>query len=148
MNPAVEKMLAQYPRASTDDYVHALREIFQEIALCGLWRGKFFERGAFYGGTALRVLHGLERFSEDMDFSLLAPDPNFDLAPYCTMMERELRAFGFQVEVEVKRKTARSAVESAFLKANTLEQLLLIAAGADVARALPSGQRLNFNLQS
>ena len=81
MNPAIAAMLQKYDRRSVDDHVNALREIFQEIALCGLWRGKFFEKAAFYGGTALRVLYGLPRFSEDMDFSLLAPDPGFDYGP-------------------------------------------------------------------
>ena len=81
-----------------------LREVFQELALLGLWRGKFFEHAAFYGGTALRILHGLDRFSEDMDFSLLTPDPGFDLAPYCGTIEKELEAWGFPVRVDVKEK--------------------------------------------
>jgi len=63
--------LARYSFASNEDKLRALREILQETALLGLWRGKFFEHAAFYGGTALRVLYGLDRFSEDMDFSLL-----------------------------------------------------------------------------
>lgn len=90
MNRVVVAMLEKYDRRSLDDHLNAMREILQEIALCGLWRGKFFERAAFYGGTALRVLHGLDRFSEDMDFSLITPDKSFDLAPYCAFMEDEL----------------------------------------------------------
>ena len=81
MNRAIASMLERYQRRSLDDHVNALREIVQEIALCELWRGKFFEHAAFYGGTALRVLFGLDRFSEDMDFSLLAPEHGFDLSP-------------------------------------------------------------------
>ncbi|MFU8857321.1 MAG: nucleotidyl transferase AbiEii/AbiGii toxin family protein [Deferrisomatales bacterium] len=147
MNPAVAAMLRKYERRSVDDHVNALREIFQEIALCGLWRGKFFERAAFYGGTALRVLYGLDRFSEDMDFSLLTPDPHFDLGPYCAMMERELRAWGFSTRVEKKEKSAESAVESAFLKANTAEQLLLIEAGEEIAGAIHRGQNLRIKVE-
>jgi predicted nucleotidyltransferase component of viral defense system len=147
MNPAVAAMLRKYERRSVDDHVNALREIFQEIALCGLWRGKFFERAAFYGGTALRVLYGLDRFSEDMDFSLLTPDPNFDLGPYCAMMERELRTWGFSTRVEKKEKSAESAVESAFLKANTAEQLLLIEAGEEIAGAIHRGQNLRIKVE-
>ena len=82
MNPAIAGMLERYERRSVADHVNALREIFQEIALCGLWRAKFHEKAAFYGGTALRVLYGLDRFSEDMDFSLLVPDDRFNLKPY------------------------------------------------------------------
>ncbi len=71
MNEAVRQMLAAYEVRSVQDSLWALREVMQEIALLGLWRGKFFEKAAFYGGTALRVLHGLDRYSEDLDFSLL-----------------------------------------------------------------------------
>jgi len=125
-------MLERYERRSVDDHINALREILQEISLCGLWRAKFFERAAFYGGTALRVLYGLDRFSEDMDFSLLAPADDFDLAPYCAAVKEELHAWGFPAIVGVKRKTARSAVESAFLKANARQLLLTIEAGGEL----------------
>ena len=147
MNNAVAAMLAKYDLQSADDHVNALREIFQEIALCGLWRGKFFERAAFYGGTALRVLYGLDRFSEDMDFSLLAPDDRFDLASYCSFVEEELTSWGFAASVEQKEKTAESAVESAFLKANTREQLLVIDAGSAVAAAIHGGSRLKIKIE-
>jgi len=69
MNEAIRQMLSAYEIKSLEDSLRALREIMQEIALLGLWRGKFFEKAAFYGGTALRVLYGLDRFSEDLDFS-------------------------------------------------------------------------------
>lgn len=78
MNDAISRMLAKYRLETLDDHLRALREILQEIALLGLWRSKFFEHGAFCGGTALRILHGLDRFSEDLDFSLLAPTPGFE----------------------------------------------------------------------
>ena len=126
MNPAIETMLARYSFASNEDKLRALREILQETALLGLWRGKFFEHAAFYGGTALRVLYGLDRFSEDMDFSLLKPDPGFRLEPYCGFIKDELTAFGFTADIEVKKKAGGGQVKSAFLKADTLEQLLVI----------------------
>jgi len=90
MNSAIQSMLQKYAPKSSDEYNHALREILQELALCGLWRAKFFEHALFYGGTALRVLHGLDRFSEDMDFSLLTPDERFELAPYGMAVTEEL----------------------------------------------------------
>ncbi|MFA6434512.1 MAG: nucleotidyl transferase AbiEii/AbiGii toxin family protein [Elusimicrobiales bacterium] len=135
MNPAIEAMLSRYPRVSNADKLRALREILQETALLGLWRGKFFERAAFYGGTALRVLYGLDRFSEDMDFSLLKPDPDFRLEPYCGFIKDELRAFGFTAEMAVKQKAPGGHIKSAFLKANTLEQLLVI--GMEGDREMP-----------
>jgi predicted nucleotidyltransferase component of viral defense system len=139
MNPAIAAMLERYERRSADDHVNAVREILQEIALCGLWRARFFEHAAFYGGTALRVLYGLDRFSEDMDFSLRSPAADFDLARYCGAVAEELRAWGFAAAVEVKQKTARSAIESAFLKANTRQLLLTIEAGQ--AAAVIHGRR-------
>lgn len=135
MNPAIETMLARYSFASNEDKLRALREILQETALLGLWRGKFFEHAAFYGGTALRVLYGLDRFSEDMDFSLVKPDPDFRLEPYCGFIKDELKAFGFTAEMVVKKKTSGGQVKSAFLKAATLEQLLVI--GQEGERGLP-----------
>ena len=147
MNGAVQNMLEGYECRSAGDYENALREIFQEIALLGLWRGKFFEHAAFYGGTALRILHGLDRFSEDMDFSLTTPDLSFDFAPYCAFVEKELAAWGFPVKVEVKHKTADSAIESAFLKAETLKQMMLVEAPANVVGGLHRNQVLKIKVE-
>ena len=147
MNPALQEMLSKYPRGSADESVNALREVLQELALLGLWRGKFFEQAAFYGGTALRILYGLDRFSEDMDFSLLRPDADFSLERYLPFVERELQSWGFHASVEVKAKTTDSAVESAFLKANTREQLLVIEAEEEVAAGVHPGQVLRVKFE-
>jgi len=66
-----DTMLSRYEIKTNDDYTNALHEVMQQIALAGLYRGGFFEHAAFYGGTCLRIFHQLERFSQDMDFSLL-----------------------------------------------------------------------------
>ena len=126
MHNAIETMLNKYQCVTETDYLNALKEIFQEIALLGLWRAKFFEHAAFYGGTALRILYRLDRFSEDMDFSLLVPNKDFKLDKYNMAIADELNAFGFNVEVITKLKNHESAIESAFIKANTIEQLLAI----------------------
>jgi len=112
----VEQMLSRYP---ADERRHALREVMQEIALAGLQRAGFFEKAAFYGGTCLRIFHGLPRFSEDLDFSLLSPEPGFSLAPYFQSMREEFHAFGFEVDIAERQKVAASAVVSAFLKEST-----------------------------
>lgn len=147
MNQAVNDMLARYDCQTADDYVNALREIFQELALLGLWRGKFFEHAAFYGGTALRILYGLPRFSEDLDFSLLTSKPDFDFTPYCACIERELEAWGFPVTVQVKEKRVDSAIKSAFLKAGTVEQLLLIEAPAAVTGRMHKDQIIRIKVE-
>ncbi|MBC8180235.1 nucleotidyl transferase AbiEii/AbiGii toxin family protein, partial [candidate division KSB1 bacterium] len=74
MNDAVRIMLTRYKCRSLNEYKNALKEIIQEITLLALWRSKYFEKAAFYGGSALRILYGLDRFSEDLDFSLLKKD--------------------------------------------------------------------------
>lgn len=147
MQGAIAQMLAKYACKSADGYVQALREILQEIALLGLWRSKFFEHAAFYEDTALRILYGLDRFSEDLDFSLLKPVEDFDLESYSKSLEKELVAFGFDVKVEVKNKSSETAVQSAFLKGNTANQLLVIQAGQEVVREIPPGQLVKIKLE-
>jgi len=141
MNEAIVRMLDRYQCRSVEDYVRALREILQEVALLGLWRSKFFEKAAFCGGTALRILYGLDRFSEDLDFSLLKPMPDFDLSRYVGALDREVRSLGFEASVTRRDKTAQSQIQSAFLKANTLKHLLTITRAEEVARQFPRGHK-------
>jgi len=147
MNEVVAGMLRQYDCRSLEDYLQALREILQEIALLGLWRSKFFDKAAFYGGTALRILYGLNRFSEDMDFSLLYTIQNFDLSAYTAALQKELAAFGFDVSIEHRNKIAESPVQSAFLKANTLKQLLVIETADEITQTVHRGQILKIKLE-
>ena len=147
MHEAVGRMLAKYERKGVDDTFQALREIIQEIALLGLWRSRFFEHAAFYGGTALRILYGLDRFSEDLDFSLLTPDPTFDLSRFTAALGAELAGFGFDMRVEQVQKSDRTAVQSAFLKGESMQQLLVIEAAEEVTRELPRGQLLKIKLE-
>lgn len=147
MNEAVARMLSRYSLSHAADYVDALREILQEIALLGLWRAKFFEKGAFYGGTALRILYGLERFSEDLDFSLLAPDRNFDISRYRDALIKEAESFGFEVNVETRGKRPPRPVQSAFLKTNTLQQLLTIESAGEISGVIPKGKILKIKLE-
>lgn len=126
MTPAVRDMLARYRCNTEQEYVNALKEIIQEIALLGLWRAKFFEHAAFYGGTALRILYTLDRFSEDLDFSLLRPEQNFKLSPYLKAIAEELEALGFDVTLEERQKNIKTAIESAFIKAGTRNHLIKI----------------------
>ena len=147
MNEAVARMLERYDNHSLEDHLQALREILQEIALLGLWRSKFFDKAAFYGGTALRILYGLDRFSEDMDFSLLSPMEDFDLSAYTNALQKELAAFGFDVRIDQRPKSAESAVQSAFLKANTLNQLLIIETSEELLKTVHRGQVLKIKLE-
>ncbi len=143
MQDAVKTMLARYDCQTTVEYTHALQEILQEIVLLGLWRSKFFEHGAFYGGTALRILYGLDRFSEDLDFSLLHPNKNFQLDKYLAALEKEVSAFGFKAIVEIKNKS----FQSAFLKTETSGALLTITSDEAVSSGVPAGKLLRIKLE-
>ncbi len=147
MHEAVTAMMARYNCRSTDDYTNALREIMQEIALLGLWRSKFFEKAAFYGGTSLRVLHGLDRYSEDMDFSLLKVDEDFELGVYGRSLQRELRAFGFEVDVQTKTKVGPNPIQSTFLKTDTYRSVLVVTTDEDVVEEIPRGSLLKIKLE-
>ena len=124
MNTIIEQMLNNYDLQQLDKK-DVVKEIMQEMVLCGLSRAGFFKEAAFYGGTALRIFYGLDRFSEDLDFSLMIKDESFDLTKYFSILEKEISSFGLQVEITKKDKSIDSKVQSAFLKANTMEHLLL-----------------------
>ena len=124
MNNIIEQMLSKYEIKNTNDEINALKEIIQEIVLSGLSRGNFFKEAAFYGGTALRIFYKLDRFSEDLDFALLNPNKDFDLTKYFEYIDKELKAYGLNLEINTKEKSIDSNITSAFLKGNTLEHIL------------------------
>ena len=122
----IKDWIAEYQPKTDRDYKQTLREIMQQITLAGLYRGGFFEKAAFYGGTALRIFYGLNRFSEDLDFSLLQNDENFHLNNYLKAIEDEFTAQGMSVSLKTKVKSVQSNIESAFLKSETLWSELVI----------------------
>ncbi len=146
MNTALQALLDRYEPRTLADYENALKEVVQELALLGLWRAKFYEHAAFYGGTALRIFHGLPRFSEDMDFSLLAPDEGFDLDPYLEAIRRELASFGFSFRVERRSKRVSTAIESAFIKDGTRVNLAHVGMPDYLQERLPRLPRVRIRL--
>lgn len=126
MNSILGQMMARYGAKTLEEERNALKEVVQEVALCGLSRAGFFKAAAFYGGTALRIFYGLDRFSEDLDFSLVTPDNNFDLSKYFSVLQNELNSVGLNFTVEEKAKTTDSHIKSAFLKGNTKEHILSV----------------------
>ena len=76
MNEIYSQMLSTYEQTTELQKRNAIFEVNQQVILAGLYNGGFFDVAAFYGGTCLRIFHGLQRFSGDMDFSLLAPNDN------------------------------------------------------------------------
>ena len=124
MNNIINQMISKYEIKNTNDEINALKEIIQEIVLSGLSRGKFFDEAAFYGGSALRIFYNLDRFSEDLDFALISSNNNFDLNKYFVYIEKELKAYGLNLEIDSKNKKLDSNIESAFVKGDTLKLIL------------------------
>ena len=115
----IQEWLGTYTIKNTEDATNALREIMQEIALAGLERSGFYEEAAFYGGTALRIFYGLNRFSEYLDFSLFEPNDNFAFDKHLKAIENEFEALNMKVSIQEKQKTNVNSIESAFLKTDT-----------------------------
>ena len=147
MNHVINEMLNKYQAEGLADKKNAIKEIMQEIVLCGLSRAGFFKKAAFYGGTALRIFYGLDRFSEDLDFSLLAPDDSFELSEYFPTLKKEVASYGLNVEIAEKEKTKESAVRSAFLKGNTREHMLLFYASDPAASAVAGNETIKIKFE-
>lgn len=147
MHSAIEVMLEKYKCTSLNDYSNALKEILHQIALLGLWRAKFFEKAAFYGGTALRIFHNLNRFSEDLDFSLLEEDASFSLKKYNEAIITELKSFGFDVEIIQKENNKKTTIESATIHANTKQQFLSVLAPNALAKKIHFQQKIKIKME-
>jgi hypothetical protein len=143
-------MLSNYEISNEADLVNALKEVFQEIALLGLYHGGFFEKAAFYGGTALRILYGLPRFSEDLDFTLLQKSSDFDIEQYFSSIVDEFEALGIKIDIVKKvKKDFGSDIASAFLKNGTSIHTLKIQV-ADLGNILDgvhSGKKLKIKFE-
>ncbi|MCK5535080.1 nucleotidyl transferase AbiEii/AbiGii toxin family protein, partial [bacterium] len=147
MNDAIRIMLSRYNCRGTDDYENALKEIIQEIALLGFWRSKFFEKACFYGESALRILYGLDRFSEDMDFSLLKRNKKFSLMSYCKAVKNELKSFGFSVTIDEKKKKIQTNIDSAFIKTGTLQNMIMIDIPKSATKRIHPGKILKIKIE-
>ena len=119
MNDVFSQMLAAHAMQGVDGQRNALYEVMQQVTLAGLARGGFFHEAAFYGGTCLRLFHGLKRYSEDMDFSLVKKNPDFQFEKYFPAIIEEARLLGREITITKKDKRNFGRVESAFLKDTT-----------------------------
>lgn len=147
MDKLIEQMLKKYSSQTFEDRKNSVKEVIQEIVLCGLSRAGFFDSAVFYGGTALRIFYGLDRFSEDLDFSLIQPNSNFDLTQYFPILEKEVRAFGLNFKMEEKEKSFDSNIRSAFLKGNTKEHLLLFYSNTDIQGKISANELIKIKFE-
>lgn len=147
MDQIIEQMLKQYSMQTVYDKKNGIKEVVQEIVLCGLSRANFFKTAAFYGGTALHIFYGLDRFSEDLDFSLKTSDPSFDFSEYLPILEKEIRSHGLNFKMVVKEKSVDSCIKSAFLKGNTKEHMLMFYADEQLARSIGSSELIKVKFE-
>ena len=144
-HPHIVTMLEKYDLNTIDTY-EALREILQEIVLYALSKTDFFDYAVFYGGTALRILYKLPRFSEDLDFSLIQEDVTFTLAKYEKAVISTLQLYGFETDIQTKVKE-QSTVQSAFVKGNTIQHLIAINAPQDIIQRYNAGKLLKIKFE-
>lgn len=147
MDERLKSMLSKYTLVRDVDYTNALKEIMQEIALLGLYRANFFDKAAFYGGTALRILYGLDRYSEDLDFSLKKSDKSFVLDSYNKAVEKELYSFGLESSVNTKDKKDNGKIVSAFIKSGTKQQLISINVPVTIANRFHHDQLIKIKME-
>ena len=147
MQQVIGQMLSKYKTDNVSDKKNAIKEVVQEIVLCGLSRGGFFKEAAFYGGTALRIFYGLDRFSEDLDFSLIDSNKDFDLTKYFSYIENETKASGLNFSVSEKQKSVDSNIKSAFLKGNTKESILTFYENGDDAKFISKDEAIKIKFE-
>ena len=147
MNSVIEAMLAKYNPKNNEERENAIKEIIQEIALAGLSRGGFFKKAAFYGGTCLRIFHGLNRFSEDLDFALLEKDSNFKIEDYFSALKKEFESYGIDMIIEAKNKNENNNVQSAFLNGNTLMLMMSFFPKSEDAKNVVSNQKIKIKFE-
>ena len=141
----IQEKLRSYDAANALEEENAVKEILQEIALYALWRGDFFEVALFQGGTSLRILHGLPRFSEDLDFLLRTPDPEFDWSPYLKVLVEVFGQFGLKLDARPKAKM-ESAIRQALLKSDSIaSQLDLSFVGTGKPRTIRIKLEIDIN---
>ena len=122
----LEQMINNYNPKTLEEKKNAIKEVLQEVILAGLSKTDFFNYAAFYGGTALRLFYGLDRFSEDLDFSLLVSDESFDLEKYLKPIAETINSMGLDFAVSKRQKTVKTDIDSAFIKGNIRETFLFI----------------------
>ncbi|MDR4969293.1 MAG: nucleotidyl transferase AbiEii/AbiGii toxin family protein, partial [Acholeplasmataceae bacterium] len=122
----IHQMISKYDISTLEDKKNAIKEVLQEVVLAALSKTDFFNHAAFYGGTALRIFYGIDRFSEDLDFSLVTSDASFNLDKYFNSIGDIINSIGLDFDIEKKEKTNQTSIESAFIKGNTKETFLTI----------------------
>lgn len=132
----IEEIIKTYNPETINDNKAILREIVQSIVLVGLSRTDFFKKASFYGGTALRIFYDLNRYSEDLDFTLNNVDKNFSIAPFIESIKNVALSYGLELEISIKQKQTSTPVESAFAKINTYQTFINLKMNSELTKLL------------
>lgn len=143
----IEELIKQYHPETVDETKLALREIVQSLVLVGLSRGGFFQHASFYGGTALRIFYGLNRFSEDLDFTLNDAEDSFSMEPYIKTIKEIANSYGLSMDVSLKQKAIDTPVESAFAKLNTYQTFITLNLSEDLVKTLHRDEVLKVKFE-
>lgn len=143
----VEEMIKQYNPETTEEVKAALKEILHSIVLVGLSRSGFFNKASFYGGTALRIFYGLNRYSEDLDFTLNEKDENFNFEQYFKTINEVALSYGLELEISYKTKKIDSPIESAFAKLNTYQTLIKLKVNSNLTKYLHKDELMKVKFE-
>ena len=143
----INEMINLYNPKSLNENKAALREILQSIVLIGLSRADFFKKASFYGGTALRIFYGLNRYSEDLDFTLNEKDDSFSLEPYIESIKNVASSYGIELDINIKKKEIKTPVESAFAKLNTYQTFINLKINDELASLLHKDENIKVKFE-
>ena len=124
MVTTIEQIVKSHNPSTIDETKAIIREIVQSIVLIGLSRSGFFSKASFYGGTALRIFYNLNRYSEDLYFTLNNAEPDFSIELYTSKIKEVALSYGLELEIMIKNKKTKSPIESAFAKLNTYQTFI------------------------
>jgi predicted nucleotidyltransferase component of viral defense system len=147
MNTTIEDIIRRHDPKNSDETKFIVREILQSIILVALSRTNFFSKASFYGGTALRLFYGLNRFSEDLDFTLNKVDSSFSLEPYLKSISEVGLSYGLNLEVTAKAKQVNTPVESAFAKLNTYQMMIGLKIDKNLIKSFQKEEKLRVKLE-
>lgn len=120
----IEEIIKSYNPKTIDETKFVIRELVQKIVLIGLSKSGFFSFASFYGGTALRIFYDLNRYSEDLDFTLNYIDESFTLDPFINKIKEVALSYGLNLDIVTKNKKVETPIESAFAKLNTYQTFI------------------------
>jgi len=143
----INEMINLYNPKSLNENRTVLREILQSIVLIGLSRADFFKKASFYGGTALRIFYGLNRYSEDLDFTLNEKNDSFSLEPYIESIKNVASSYGIELDINIKKKAIKTPVESAFAKLNTYQTFINLKINDEIASLLHKDENIKVKFE-